>query len=50
MNKTTTILTEDAQRIRYLLEITLQYIQEVGPRDLRDHENELIEFIKKLPE
>lgn len=43
------ISTEDAQRIRYILEIVLQYINEVGPRDLRDHSDEIAEFIKKLP-
>ena len=48
-NGVTHIPTEDASRIRYILEVVLAYTEEVGPRDLRDHADELAEFIGKLP-
>ena len=40
----------DAMRIRYLLEKLVEYIADVGPRDLRGLEDDAVEFIAALPE
>ena len=41
---------EDAAGIREILENVLEYINEVGPRDLRNHKTELERYIQILPE
>lgn len=48
-NEGIVIPTEDAERIRYIFEATLAYIDEVGPRDLRDYKDEIVKLITKLP-
>ena len=40
----------DATDIRYILESLVQYIEEVGPRDLRGLEERAKEYIAALPE
>lgn len=40
----------DAKRIRYILEKLVEYIDDVGPRDLRGFEDDAKEYIKALPD
>lgn len=49
-NKEVVLSREDAARIRYLLEILQEYVKDVGPRELRGHEEETDRFIALLPE
>lgn len=39
-----------AKRIRYILEKLVEYIDDVGPRDLRGFEDDAKEYIKALPD
>jgi hypothetical protein len=40
----------EAVRIRYILKVLLSYIEEVGPRDLRSHKEEVEQYISILPD
>lgn len=40
----------DATDIRYILKALVQYVEEVGPRDLRGLEERAKEYIAALPE
>lgn len=39
-----------AKRIRYILEKLVEYIDDVGPRDLRGLEDDAKEYIEALPD
>lgn len=39
-----------AKRIRYILEKLVEYIEDVGPRDLRGLEDDTKEYIEALPD
>jgi hypothetical protein len=40
----------NATRIRYILATLMEYIEEVGPRDLRGFKDEIPDFLNILPE
>ena len=40
----------DAKRIRYILEKLVEYVEDVGPRDLRGFEDDAKEYIEALPD
>lgn len=39
---------ESIERIEYILDTTLNYINDVGPRDLRGFNEEIPELLKKI--
>lgn len=50
VNKTVRIPFMDATDIRYLLKALVEYVEEVGPRELKGLEDRAKEYIKLLPE
>lgn len=48
LKKDTILSKSDVATLRYILEDVQVYIEEVGPRDLRDHKEDVERMLEKL--
>lgn len=46
--KTCTVDVEDLDTAEFILSITLSYVEEVGPRDLREYKEAMVNLIGKF--
>lgn len=47
-SKTCTIDVEDLKTAEFILSITLSYVEEIGPRDLREYKEAMADLIDKF--